>query len=286
MDGCIKAVLVFDDGRMSRTYDKIFCFKGDFAEVKLDNKYGLIDRNGKEIIPPIYERIYEFKDGLAEVCFNGKMGIISLTGQLIIEPKYDSICRFSNGKFKVFLNGKCGIIDYAGVEMLKPHKYNDIADFHDGVARVFVRNENGNRYNGNYGLIDESFNEIVSPKYTSIGNFVEGLAIVSMSGYYGLINKNGEEIVCPKKYTSIGHFCNGLAQVRITIQRKFVDGDGVSHTIDKYLYGIINTQGKEVVEPQYHNISGFDENGIARVVIESERYEAFINRDGVEIKVY
>ena len=283
MDGCIKAVLVFDDGRMSKIYDKIFAFNGDFAEVKLDNKYGLIDRKGNEVIPPIYEHIYEFKDGLAKVCFNGKLGIISLTGEIIIEPNYDSIIRFPNGKFKVFLNGKCGIIDSAGLMMIKPQKYNDIDDFHDGVARVFVHNEEGNRYNGNYGLIDESFNEIVSPKYTSIGEFVDGLAIVSIKGHYGLITRDGEEIVSPKKYTGIGHFCDGLAQVRITIQIMFVDGDGISHEIDKYLYGIINSKGEEIVEPKYHRISNFDENGIARVIIESEQYQAFINKEGVEI---
>ena len=122
---------------------------------------------------------------------------------------------------------------------MKPEKYNDISEFSNGIAKVFVYSEDDSRYSGTYGLIDESLHEIVNPKYHYMGEFVDGVAIVSINDYYGLIDKFGNEIVIPEKYTGIGRFRDGIAQVRITIAYNFVDGDGISHTLSKYLYGLM-----------------------------------------------
>jgi nickel-dependent lactate racemase len=40
--------------------------------VKLNGKYGFIDKTGKEIVPPKYDDAWDFQEGLARVKLNEK----------------------------------------------------------------------------------------------------------------------------------------------------------------------------------------------------------------------
>ena len=51
-------------------------------------KYGFIDTNGKEIVPPKYDDVEPFSEGFAKVRRNFYWGLIDETGREIIEPKY------------------------------------------------------------------------------------------------------------------------------------------------------------------------------------------------------
>jgi hypothetical protein len=44
------------------------------------DKMGILDANGKEIIPPKYDEIVSFQDGKAKVCINKKCGFVDKTG--------------------------------------------------------------------------------------------------------------------------------------------------------------------------------------------------------------
>ena len=64
-------------------YDKVEQFditKDGWAMVKLDGKYGFIDKDGKEVVKPIYDKIEQFditRDGWAKVKLNGKdLGVL------------------------------------------------------------------------------------------------------------------------------------------------------------------------------------------------------------------
>jgi hypothetical protein len=55
--------------------------------VKLDNKWGYIDKSGKEIIPLRYDDGRIFMDGLAAVKLNNKWGFIDKTGKEVVPLK-------------------------------------------------------------------------------------------------------------------------------------------------------------------------------------------------------
>jgi hypothetical protein len=107
----------------------------------VDGKWGLIDKTGKEIVPPKYDNAGGFKEGLAKVKLNGKWGFIDKTGKVIVPPKYDDAWSFSEGLAKVKLNGKWGFIDKTGKEIVIvfPPKYDFVTPM--GFPRRFGSGE-------------------------------------------------------------------------------------------------------------------------------------------------
>jgi hypothetical protein len=158
-----------DEYYENKLMDKIFKLNYDFGEglryrdglsvVKLNNKYGFIDRLGNEVIPPIYDQAKHFKFGKGIVKLgnewmlidksgkkivslgfnerrdilgfddyggfleiggqNGKQGVISSDGKFILPIKFDEITRRKKYIF-VKLNKLNGVYDYKGNEILKP----------------------------------------------------------------------------------------------------------------------------------------------------------------------
>ena len=64
-------------------YDQVCGFHDGLAIVKLNGKYGFIDKTGKEIIPLIYDSAGDFSEGVANVKSNGKWITIDQTGEEI-----------------------------------------------------------------------------------------------------------------------------------------------------------------------------------------------------------
>lgn len=58
------------------TYDDANNFSEGLARVRLNNKYGFIDKQGKVIIPIKYDYVDTFSEGLARVELNEKYGFI------------------------------------------------------------------------------------------------------------------------------------------------------------------------------------------------------------------
>ncbi|EOH6548863.1 WG repeat-containing protein, partial [Campylobacter coli] len=60
-------------------------------KVKLNGKYGFIDKSGKIIAKPKFDYGGYFSEGLASVGLNGKYGFIDKSGEFVIEPIFDDI---------------------------------------------------------------------------------------------------------------------------------------------------------------------------------------------------
>ena len=61
-------------------YRSVGEFSDGLAEVKLNGKWGFVDQQGKEVVPPKYVGVWSFSDGLAEVQLNGKIGYVDKEG--------------------------------------------------------------------------------------------------------------------------------------------------------------------------------------------------------------
>ena len=226
-----------------------------FARVALNGKYGFIDCTGKEIIPLKYDDASDFFQGLARVKLNGRHGFIDCTGKEIIPLKYDYAWDFCEGLglAKASLNGKYGFIDCTGKEII-PLKYDDASDFFQGLARV--------KLNGRHGFIDCTGKEIIPLKYDYAWDFCEGLASVTLNRKWSYIDRTGKEII-PLKYDCAIPFSEGLAMVALNGRHGFID-----------------CTGKEIIPLKYDDAESFRE-GLAMVALNG-RY-GFINRTGKEI---
>lgn len=110
-------------------YTAISCHD-DYVKVCKDCCWGVINVDGQEIIPPIYELINGFfvDYAIAIVRLNKKYGLIDRLGREITPIKYDLIESFVKGKAKFLLDGRWGVVDNTGKEIV-PAIYDMIYDF-------------------------------------------------------------------------------------------------------------------------------------------------------------
>ena len=113
----------------------------DYFVVEKDERYGVIDKQGTEVIPFIYDwawfRVDEVKEiGLLEVGLDGKYGCLSIDDFSFQVPmEYDSIGYWRNGYASVCKYGCWGIIDKNG-EILAPIVYQRIGVFGNGAVEL------------------------------------------------------------------------------------------------------------------------------------------------------
>lgn len=296
----------------------------------------------KEIIPCIYESAPSFSEGLAQVKLNDKWGVIDKDGNIVAPCKYDYIGGFSEGLAKVRLNGKYGFIDKEGREVI-PCEYGIVHDFSEGLALVsisFMENTTlGDTFNGwvliddnenkklklkymtteirdfhgfkeglaaislvsrnhKYGFIDKMGREITAFKYDEVENFSEDMACVRINGKWGFINRNGYQVIdC--KYDNAHSFSNGLASVYKDGKTMLIDRAGREITPLEYdnvfihkicdglivvsknrKWGFIDENFNEVIACKYDYVSSFSE-GLAIVKING--LYGFVDKKGNEV---
>lgn len=104
--------------------------------VEKDSLYGFIDSKGQTIIKPQYQDAELFSDGLAAVSNGKKYGFINLKGDTVIPFLYDeTFMGFNNGLSNVTLNDSCGYIDKQG-KIVVPLKYETCYPFMSDYAQV------------------------------------------------------------------------------------------------------------------------------------------------------
>jgi predicted DNA-binding WGR domain protein len=217
---------------------------------------------------------------LYPVKVNGKWGFIDRTGKVVVKPKYDKTERYCEGMVavnsggewkeyggeefssKVFIGGKWGFIDDKGDTILD-FSYNRVGDFSEGMARV----KEGGEYvfqnveyswqdpytftGGKWGFIDRNGKISIKPKYEDARSFSNGLAAVKINGKWGYINKKGK-LVIKSNFTSGNSFSEGMA----IFENK--DSEG------KTKYGYVDTKGIVMVDPVFAEAKDF-KDGVAPV---------------------
>ena len=238
-------------------------------------RYGFLNSKNDTIIKPIYLWASDFQDGLAlvqngeyeDVERYGKYGYINEKNEYIIEPLSIVPFSFKDGLAVVQNeNFKFGYVNF-NKELVIPYLYDEAYGFGFGTCLS----------------IPNGFNNIA---IVNIGNSIVMRHNCQNSiGKWGLINKKGEEVL-PIKYGWIYGVSCDVAFI--------LDGEFVSRKIDdhssyieiKGKFGIIDIDGKIVVEPIYDEIVGYHSfyEGTARVKMDGKEFK--INTKGEIIEKY
>ena len=119
-----------------------------FLHVKLDNKFGVVNFDGEEIIPCKYDDLTLFTkySCLFKTELDGKYGLINFDGTEIIPCKYSDLTQFGDA-IKSKSNNKYGLITYEGTEII-PCKYDDFTIIEEYGFDVIK-----SKSNSRYGLI-------------------------------------------------------------------------------------------------------------------------------------
>ncbi|MEO5948316.1 MAG: WG repeat-containing protein [Chitinophagaceae bacterium] len=229
-----------DEDEEEKQYDQMFFSKDGLRKVKLNNKYGFIDEDGNEITEIEYDDAGDFYEGMAAVKKDGKMGFINKVGKIVIPLMYDYAEYFSEGLAYVVTatdkySNSVFFIDKTNTKVISLKSYSDYArQFHEGL--LAVKNNDG------WGYLDKSGKIAIKNQYSAIAkNFDNGYATVGiwnggMGAYYGIIDKNGTEIL-PVKYSEIR---DGFEDGIFCIQ--YINKDSV-----KFKYGAMDKSGKIII---------------------------------------
>ena len=118
-------------------------FENGYAPVQVsgypDYKWGMINYHGKFVIKPIYDYIKPFSDGLSQVKLNNKYGFVDKSGKIVIPIKFSSTHDFYEGLAGTYSEKyqKWGYINKSGVFTIFP-RFESVDDFYSGKAWVLL----------------------------------------------------------------------------------------------------------------------------------------------------
>jgi hypothetical protein len=236
--------------RLKQKYSYV-SFDEGYYYVKLNGKWGVIDKQGNEIVPPKYDNVGIFpfsKDyNYVVVELNEKYGVFDRQGKEVVAPKYDEILDDELEKFgyaSVTLNSKMGVIDKQGKEII-PCEYTIVVidEIEDATTKQTfagliqggtIGDDDDLTVNGKWGLYDlDNKKWIAACKYEWMRDPHEGLAAFNIGGKlidekisggkWGYLDvATGKEII-PAQYETAGNFKDGAAQVSLNGQTALIE---------------------------------------------------------------
>ncbi len=272
----------------------------DAAVLRVGQKYGLIDREGRIVAEPVYDEIFGFESGdtSAPAMKDGRWGCVDAAGREVVPFIYDeSFARFEGGVTVARRGGKACLLGADGTELLPP-EYDSVwldAGAQYGMARrggtVAVFDLAGNilferelgadgwvycyadaeppfAYNdgeGRWGYLNPDGSEALDGPFEDAFPFRKGsdtAAVRVAGGKWGRVRRDGSFAVAPK-FDWIGSFSDGLAQA---------ERDG--------LYGFVDADGATAIPFAYSRVDDFT-NGFADASpAEDEALHGLIDRAG------
>ncbi|MBT3269297.1 WG repeat-containing protein [Candidatus Poribacteria bacterium] len=113
-------------------------FKYGLLGVLVGDRWGFVDRNGEQVIPPAFESIGAgFHDGLSAIRLNGKWGFVDRQGDIVVKPRFDQEWEFSEGLAAVKVGSSWGFINATDDMVIEP-RFLEGARFREGLASAEV----------------------------------------------------------------------------------------------------------------------------------------------------
>ena len=266
-------------------YDETERFSYGFAAVKMNGKWGFVNKCGEEICELKYEAVEAFKDMLAPVMLNGRWGCIDQKGELLVYCFYESLDKLRMD-YPNFVVARIGSIYYFS-ELEKLCKISIGIKFgcvdeddriiipciYDEISALFKMKDSfswkddlcGVRIGNAMGVIDASGKILIPCKYEDFGTFKKNeLARVRLDGKWGYVDTGrGVEIV-PCVYDELWALVDGMIPIRKS---------------DKW--GYLNDRGEEVIPCVYDKVQPF-KNKFAKVCLNGEWFRIDKNGNKVE----
>jgi sporulation protein YlmC with PRC-barrel domain len=234
-----KAGIIDASGRfvLEPQYQEVTVLDNGYALLKDIQYVGLADISGTVMIKPNkYNSLSFTPDGLfLNACEGSRCGIVDLQGKEIIPVKYQRIGNVSEGmvkigKLKGFALGNqsdanWGWLDQTGKEVI-PIQYEDVKDFREGLAPFKILKKG-------WGLINKEGKVILEPTYENLHSLQEGRALAKLQGKWGWIDKEGKNLI-PFIYNDADNFHGDLAPVKG--QKKWGLADKKGNLVVPYMY--------------------------------------------------
>jgi hypothetical protein len=193
--------------------------KADDLEVRVKyllatqgQKKGLLDLQGKVLLPTQYNNIYPFYESRDKLFWqvnkDGLTGILDAQGKLLFMKKVQHVGWFLNKFFTLHNDNKNGLISETG-KVIFPMGTLNIRQFSEAMDEQYFYVQDKKE---GVILYDATGKKLLSSKFDTITDFSEGFAHIGKDDKLGLINRKAQIVVTPR-FLSIAKFREGLARV-------------------------------------------------------------------------
>jgi hypothetical protein len=173
-----------DSIKIARNYEYVYNFENGYAVFRtFDNKAGLIDSLGNEVIKPYYNFIHNKREleNIYEVMLqtkNGyKRGYIDLYSSIRIPIIYENVHYLGNGLIRVSTNNKSGILDTLN-NMILPMEY----------AFIYIEeNYLLGRKDTSFEIFDFNGKKKSDIKFVNILKFRNSKAVVTLENHSSIV---------------------------------------------------------------------------------------------------
>lgn len=233
-------------------------FEENVLKVQKEGKFGLINLDGKEILPCEYDSITTIKGVKNSLILKkeGKTGIANSDGTVIVPVEYASVEAISNEYKNGYIvktgDNKFGVIKSDGQVALE-NNYDDIKNIVDGNKYIV-------KENGTWKVITEDGTSFLEGKVANAVGMNNGDVIVNSNGKYSVLNIETDTKI-PAEYESLTYMFD-----------------------DKYIakkdgkFGIIDSNNNAVVEFKYSNITYNKTTDYIKAETENKMYD-YMTRD-------
>lgn len=179
-----------NDGSFNLAWDDIryefTMFYNGHCTVNCRGYKGILDLDGRYIIPPIYDSLKIIDNERVIACRKSKFGLITFNEKVILDFLYDRLEYFENDFFIVRKKNREGVLN-----LLCPDKTKFKKLEYDYYSEGTVIVRNGLEDMEKFGVEDSEGNIIVPISYDYISQFKNGVAIARIGYKSGIINKQG-----------------------------------------------------------------------------------------------
>ncbi len=277
----------------------------NYFKTKNTGKFtGFVDEKGNLLNKKFYLDARNFINNYAAVYLgNGNWNFVNRNIELISPKNFLAVGDFNNQRAAVSLNKGWSFINENG-ELITKDLFYKVADFSENLAIVQVK------YSAKFfniipekiktGIVDKNGVYVLKPKYSSIYDFKNSVAVFNKKGKLGLLSTTGSELL-PAKYDKISKFSSeGVAIVQnskkefavVDTLGSFVVPFGKYELIAEFsegmamvkvnkLIGYLNSRGIEVFKPQFKEAEHFSEGFAA---IKSNKLWGYIDKEKIAIK--
>ncbi len=234
-------------------FDHAHSFRDGVANVRMGGKWGMIDREGRFVVPPQRDMVWPSHKQRAGFNQGNKWGYLDPSGSVAIEPRFDKITSFDVPNVPLALcsiAGQWGVIDLGG-HVVVPAEWDGIGVGKDGWIRTVRK--------GLSGFVDPSGKRVIDVQFRC-DNFQEGRALVNVNGKFGFIDHEGKMAIDPI-YDNGAGFSEGVAFVMKGDKYGGIDVEGRTIIPFEYVGTVALADGRAFVWPEASHAICIDKTG-------------------------
>lgn len=215
-------------------------------KIKKDGKYGVVDTEGNEILKIDYQNIETLgkdnKSGYIVQSVEGKYGIMNYSNSLVVDVQYDKID-------KVYGNDLY-VVEKEGKQILVNKEQEEVLnnDTYTQITAILKTRDTGVIFekDGKYGVMNLAGEKVIDNTYEELKEAKADILIAKQNGKYGIIDLQNNQKV-EFKYNSITY--NQEADIYIAEDENF-NNDLLDNTFTVRQTGILTdlNTGKGYIE--------------------------------------